>query len=1029
MIRSRIFFISIIALALSLNDAQAQESQDALYIYRNDGQFNAFFFDDIDRFEYSHIDTLGIEHSDYVVQEVYALDSIWRIPLSAIDSVSFVTPSTIYQKGVVIADKRLVDYITGSDSIYWIQLAKNTPIDIIPKVGDKLIIEEECRYLPYGFGGLVTQVESVPSGYKVTTKAMDISDVYERVVIKGGTNPPHDPSDSRRRLFFDGDEFGSNDIFDLGTIKQKFIAQGSQNIIELFDGNLSAGMTGKGELDLELTPKLTSRYFIVVDLLNGIQYKIDDFLKFDVKAAADLTLNGGINGHIDIPFKLKDPSVNLGKAKITVGLGYFLDGTGETYFKANYKGRFEAGNFTYRKKMLFREEESNAKESMKYTPELWSTEGGCGDVTFKCGFYAKAELALPFMKDTIATVGLRAEGALQVTTEAPVLFTSVSDDLKQTYYDGLYKALNKDDNFRTNFYVGLQGYLKKNWTQWTLVDKSLPFMEMSIGVVPNIDDVYLFSDDSADGSLLGITAPIWRACINTPVGFAIFDRQENKLLHTWWYPQEYGPMVDWSNYYYEYTMDPDRKRTIILDVYPMIRYFGRSILTDQHQEHEVDPAWVRVDKEVTFSSDIQSKELKVTFNIPDLTFTSDANWLTAFFLRDDNSLTLTTDVMPDGMTKRECKVHIVGKTTKGEIVYEDDIKVTQTAPAITLNTSVLRFTAEGGTATASIVSTTLTNLSVRVSQNDDFVQARLDGNTITVTVTKNTIESERVAIVYISGKTPEGDTGEGELLITQEAASGSGTDPVIGETLHVKDFNFRPGVGEVTSETKFKWITIIKYTDYYMPDGFNGIDATEDDIANGTYAISATIVNDSTIHVVCNGGKQYYYWEEDWWVPDEYTLVPGWNCTRQSASFDIVKETRYTQFLPNYYNAFKITNLHYDEKAEWCDNSEEEGKNKSGYVDLKTSVGNLEAGVYDDNYDYIGGTTYNGLKGWGIVSKDDISNFELKWELYSYVSSYKDYNYMRAEYSKSDGYVSLRMRFTDQEKFNEWARKLLNTSN
>ena len=77
---------------------------------------------------------------------------------------------------------------------------------------------------------------------------------------------------------------------------------------------------------------------------------------------------------------------------------------------------------------------------------------------------------------------------------------------------------------------------------------------------------------------------------------------------------------------------------------------------------------MRVDKEVTFSSDIQSKELKVTFNIPDLTFTSDANWLTAFFLRDDNSLTLTTDVMPDGMTKRECKVHIVGKKSSTRMI-------------------------------------------------------------------------------------------------------------------------------------------------------------------------------------------------------------------------------------------------------------------------------------------------------------------------------------------------------------------------
>jgi hypothetical protein len=49
---------------------QSQSVQDALYIFRNDGGFNAFFFDDIDHFEYSRIDTLGIEHENYTITTI-----------------------------------------------------------------------------------------------------------------------------------------------------------------------------------------------------------------------------------------------------------------------------------------------------------------------------------------------------------------------------------------------------------------------------------------------------------------------------------------------------------------------------------------------------------------------------------------------------------------------------------------------------------------------------------------------------------------------------------------------------------------------------------------------------------------------------------------------------------------------------------------------------------------------------------------------------------------------------------------------
>ncbi|MBR1800728.1 MAG: hypothetical protein IJ767_04445 [Bacteroidaceae bacterium] len=47
---------------------QAQESmEDAFYIYRNDGGFNGFLFSEVERMEFSKVDTAGVTQYDYVV--------------------------------------------------------------------------------------------------------------------------------------------------------------------------------------------------------------------------------------------------------------------------------------------------------------------------------------------------------------------------------------------------------------------------------------------------------------------------------------------------------------------------------------------------------------------------------------------------------------------------------------------------------------------------------------------------------------------------------------------------------------------------------------------------------------------------------------------------------------------------------------------------------------------------------------------------------------------------------------------------
>ena len=103
--------ITITLSPLSIIKAQ---TQDALYIFRNDGTFNAFFYADIIRIGYSNIDTLGVEHDVVVVQEIEALDTLYRIPLSAIDSVAFVTPENKVKADVTVMTSQFTDYIVAS---------------------------------------------------------------------------------------------------------------------------------------------------------------------------------------------------------------------------------------------------------------------------------------------------------------------------------------------------------------------------------------------------------------------------------------------------------------------------------------------------------------------------------------------------------------------------------------------------------------------------------------------------------------------------------------------------------------------------------------------------------------------------------------------------------------------------------------------------------------------------------------------------------------------------------------------------
>ena len=113
----RKFCFIVCILSLFTSSALAQDENAAFYIYQNDGHFNGFFYDEVEKITYSRVDTAGIEWDDYVSQEIVTEDSTYRIMLSAIDSVGFVLPEPKYSSNVRILHKENEDSYSYYDEM------------------------------------------------------------------------------------------------------------------------------------------------------------------------------------------------------------------------------------------------------------------------------------------------------------------------------------------------------------------------------------------------------------------------------------------------------------------------------------------------------------------------------------------------------------------------------------------------------------------------------------------------------------------------------------------------------------------------------------------------------------------------------------------------------------------------------------------------------------------------------------------------------------------------------------------------
>lgn len=159
----------------------AQTQDNALYVYRNDGDFTAFLREDIDSITLSHYDADSVYQSECVTQVFHTPDSVYRIPIAAIDSVSLVQPETKYQDDVMLLEARHLPYIVeATDST--IAFLSSTPAELLPSVGTVLAAMVFDTPLEKGFAGRVERIENSSGNIVFVCSEVNIGDIYKRIV-------------------------------------------------------------------------------------------------------------------------------------------------------------------------------------------------------------------------------------------------------------------------------------------------------------------------------------------------------------------------------------------------------------------------------------------------------------------------------------------------------------------------------------------------------------------------------------------------------------------------------------------------------------------------------------------------------------------------------------------------------------------------------------------------------------------------------------------------------------------------------
>lgn len=271
--KKKIYILVIAICSLFVHNIHAEHT---FYVYQNTGVIDAFFTYEVDSIVYSNLDLDSVWHETSQVQEIWTIDSVYRIPLEIIDSVSFITPETEYKEGVINMSDNLMDYLIRCDSMT-LFFRGNTPVDILPEIGDKIVTTEMNDILPSGFVGEVLSVTLDNNEYVVVCTEVALTDVFETYYSVSSVYGFNNQERVHHRLPAHIDR-GSLD-FTLGPYVWDLEKEGNVVIVD----NSDLAINYEKNMSLIISPTFHIKTFLIIGGGEGVYFDYDIIGDFKIE--------------------------------------------------------------------------------------------------------------------------------------------------------------------------------------------------------------------------------------------------------------------------------------------------------------------------------------------------------------------------------------------------------------------------------------------------------------------------------------------------------------------------------------------------------------------------------------------------------------------------------------------------------------------------------------------------------------------------------------------------------------------------
>ncbi len=492
--RQLLFFL--LAMACPFVSVSAQ-TYEAVYVYMNDGGLNAFLKSDLDSIRFSTCDVDGMEHATWQTQEFYTADSIYRIPISKIDSVRMVTPEPVLAQGVSLGRDSWLKYVkTYSEQT--IILNANIPAELIPEVGQVLLAYPNEEPIKEGFSGRVKSVTTAASGIVCSCEEVGISDLYERILIVGKAESENTETTENQRR-------GQKRDFATGTNEKVYIPSHLAGTLKVGD-NLSV------EESLE-NPSLTLDYLLCYgeeNLKDMVYFKYQFYADGNISVAANISKD-----YEPEPREFAEIPVNF----------YGLTGSlvFATYFKASGSMDLSFGmpvHVTSVDGFKYIEGEGFSALGERYHNATWDKPEWSVSLDGSLETGLAISLAAGIVNRKFASIDLTTYVGPKVSSS----FTITSNEgMNTTLYDML-KDVEVTTSLGVTFEPGYRVWLKERENLWG-EDFSFDFLKTTRPLLPKISTPKWKSQGSDTGVLTADVAN--DIFIPVKLGWVLYDNTDN----------------------------------------------------------------------------------------------------------------------------------------------------------------------------------------------------------------------------------------------------------------------------------------------------------------------------------------------------------------------------------------------------------------------------------------------------------------------------------------------------------------------